>query len=507
MKWWALGARGVLVATGVTAVMVVAAATVVTAVVSPAAAQRPTEERRGAALVRSATEAVEPVETRPNKVPAGAVQVTPAPAAPAVNGRQIAPALRRPRTSDFLRVPLSAEPGLVSSGPSLTPDIFGIAAGAGRIDATRADAPVLEVPKGSFTIVTSQRGNENLESEELNTEQKTALPWLLVETPRNATEPPLRTSRPFVTLARAITWDAGLSRHVAEFLFGLDAENGEPGPLREAITVRFGVSCDAVTPDRAQIATIGPTGYDTVRVVCSREVKNESERQYLELFAGQGNLRYPFRIPRRPGALHLDVAGSNTLSGFGFGAAVLTASQVEEDGTLLASDEARVIQLSAVGGGIDVSSVTIEPGQSVGRVEVRPSGIGQLEITASSGAQRSRAAHLDLKWPLSPIAAMLGGGALGGMVSAFRQRRRRQMLRRSFEGAVLGLLVTLTVLVVPGLATIATRALGTELGLFVVAALAGFVGVPLVDRAARLVFPSLNAEPSAKTGGDDAKAA
>jgi hypothetical protein len=409
--------------------------------------------------------------------------------------------------SEYFRLPLSAEPGVLSSKPALTPDVFGIAAGAGRIDTSRADAPVLEVPKGSFTIVTSQRGKQNVEGEELNAEQKTALPWLVVETPQTTAEPPLRTSRPFVTLAHAITWDAALSRHVAEFLFGLDAENGEPGPLRESIPVRFGVSCDAVTPDRAQIASIGPTGYDTVKVSCSREVKNERERQYLELFAGQGNLRYPFRIPRRPGALHLAILGSNSLPGFGFGTAVLIASQVEEDGTPLASDEARSIQLSAVGGGIDVTSITIEPGQSVGTIELRPSGIGMLDITASSGAQRSEAAHLDLKWPVIPIVAMLGGGALGGTVSAFRQRRRRQMLRRSSEGAVLGLLVTLTVLVVPGLASVAARTLGTELGLFVVAALAGFAGVPLVDRAARLVFPSLNAQPSSKPPADDAKAA
>jgi hypothetical protein len=51
------------------------------------------------------------------------------------------------------------------------------------------------------------------------------------------------------------------------------------------------------------------------------------------------------------------------------------------------------------------------------------------------------------------------------------------------------------------------RALGTELGLFVVAALAGFAGVPLVDRLAQLVFPALRARPGAKDGGDDAKVA
>jgi hypothetical protein len=41
----------------------------------------------------------------------------------------------------------------------------------------------------------------------------------------------------------------------------------------------------------------------------------------------------------------------------------------------------------------------------------------------------------------------------------------------------------------------------------VVAALAGFAGVPIADRLAQLVFPALSPKPSAKDGGDDAKAA
>ena len=129
-----------------------------------------------------------------------------------------------------------------------------------------AEAPVLELPRGSFSVITSRRSKESIEEVELNTQQKTALPWLVVETAASAAEPGVRAGRPFLTLARAITWDVANARHIAEFLFGLDPERGEPGPLREAIDVRFGVSCDAVMPDRAQIGTIGPSGYGKVRV-------------------------------------------------------------------------------------------------------------------------------------------------------------------------------------------------------------------------------------------------
>jgi hypothetical protein len=433
-----------------------------------------------------------PLAVRPQKVPAGAVQLAPA-------------AATKASRSGVVRVPLSGRPeaGAAPSAPER--DIFGIAAGAGRIDATRAEAPVLEVPTNSLTIVTSQRGKANIEQEELNVEQKTALPWLVVETQRTASEPAMRTGRPFLTLARAITWDASLSRHVAEFLFGLDAEDGEPGPLRQAVDVRFGVSCEDVTPARAQIGSIGPLGYDTVKVACSPQVKNERARQYLELFAGQGSVRYSFRIPHRPGSMVL-TASDQRVIGFGFTTLTLTASQLEEDGSPLVGDEARTLLLTASGGDIDAAAITIPKGASEAHVEIRPSGIGALELVASSGAAHSAPLRLQLTWPLIPIAAMLAGGAFGGLSSTLQPRRRKQRARRVLEGSIMGLLVTLTVLLVPSLASLPARTLGTELGLFVIAAIAGVGGVPLVDRLATLVFPALSGEERPKRGDDTAEA-
>jgi hypothetical protein len=433
-----------------------------------------------------------PPASRPHKVPAGAVQLAPAAASKALR-------------SGVLRVPLSAQPDAAGVPSAPGRDVFGIAAGAGRIDATKAEAPVLEVPTNSLTIVTSQRGKANIEQEELNVEQKTALPWLVVETQRTPSEPAMRTGRPFLTLARAITWDASLSRHVAEFLFGLDAEDGEPGPLRQAVDVRFGVSCEDVTPARAQIGSIGPLGYDTVKVACSREVKNERARQYLELFAGQGSVRYPFRIPHRPGSLILSASDTRVV-GFGFATLTLTASQLEEDGSPLASEEDRTLLLTASGGDVDVAAITIPKGASEARVEVRPSGIGALELGVSSGGTQSVPLSLQLTWPIIPIAAMLAGGAFGGLSSAIQPRRRKLRARRILEGAIMGLLVTLTVLLVPSLASLPVRALGTELGLFVIAAIAGVGGVPLVDRLVKTIFPTLSTGAPPKRGDDAAEA-
>jgi hypothetical protein len=421
---------------------------------------------------------------RPSRVPSGAVKLAPRPAS-------------RPARAelDVVRVPLSTERDATLK-PGAGRDSFRVAAGAGSIDSTSASAPVLVLPANRSAIISSKSNEEASAQEELNVEQKTALPWLVVETERGSTTSALRAARPFLTLARAVRWDRVSARHQAEFLFGLDSEQGSAGPLQDPMPIRFGVTCEGVAPAEARIATIGPAGYSTVTVSCSREVKNEREQQQLELFAGDGHLSYTFRIPRRAGPPQLFASASRIL-GFGFERVVLTATQVEEDGSPLPSDQDRVYHLSSSGGDLDAAELVVRKGESDASVELRPDGITDLEIIASFGPLRSEPVRVELSWPVVPLGAMLSGGALGGLISAFTAGRKRRQYRRVPEGAAIGLLVALAVLIVPSIAAIPVELLGTALGLFVIAALAGFAGVPLVERIAALVFPRLERDAAA----------
>ena len=99
---------------------------------------------------------------------------------------------------------------------------------------------------------------------------------------------------------------------------------------------------------------------------------------------------------------------------------------------------------------------------------------------------------------------MIAGGTLGGVLFLFGPRpksagsasiwRKYPALRRAVEGALVGLLVTAFVLIVPSFALIPEWARSSELGLFVLAAIAGFAGTPLLDLAARALFPALGTE-------------
>jgi hypothetical protein len=435
-----------------------------------------------AAAARPRATELRQVAERPSRVPTGAVKLGPRPS-PRPSGA----------ASGVLRVPLSSQLD-ATSAPAPATDSFGIAAGAGRIDTSSANAPVLELPANRSAIITSRSGKAAVEREELSVEQKTALPWLVVESERELTSSStLRAARPFLTLARAVRWDGATARHEAEFLFGLDAEQGSSGPLRDPMDIRFGVTCEDVAPGQARIATIGPAGYSTVKVSCSREVKNERAQQQLELFAGDGHLSYAFSIPRRAGPPRLFASASRIL-GFGFESVVLTATQIEEDGSLLATDEDRVYHLTSSSGDLDASELVIKRGTSDASVELRPDGISDLEIIASFGTLRSEPVRVALSWPVVPLGAMLSGGALGGLISAFTSGRKKRQYRRVPEGAAIGLLVALAALIVPSIGAIPVDLLGTGLGSFVVAALAGFAGVPLVERLAALVFPRLKRE-------------
>jgi len=425
---------------------------------------------------------------------------TAVPAAPATagGGTPRTPRTPRPnRDSDMMELPLALEG--VSGQESDKLRVISAQSGA-RIKARPNAAPVLELPVNGRAIVSSEQGKKSAERDPIRVDRKTALPWLVVETERSGDTQAVRAARPFLTLAKAITWNAREQLHVAEFLFGLDPEGGVAGGLQQPVEARFSVSCDDVAPALARVEKIGPGGYGSVHVKCSPAVKNEQPQQFLAVHVEQGSLRYPFEIPRRRGPLRLS-ASALSVPGFGFGSVALTAEQLEEDGSPLRAAQATDLQLNADRSALDVSAMRIAEGASTATALVHPRGVGPLAISLARGELSSPPLRLQLTFPWLALIAMIGGGTLGGVLFLFGPGpkpkggsgsiwRKHPALRRAVEGALVGLLVGAFALIVPSFALIPAAARSTELGLFVIAAIAGFIGSPLLELAGRALFPA-----------------
>ncbi|HKU40020.1 MAG TPA: hypothetical protein VJR89_17790 [Polyangiales bacterium] len=423
--------------------------------------------------------------------PAGAVALATEqdqPAAPAAPNRR------------QFRVPLRIQ----GKQPSALRENFRVTDGDARITTDPAGAPSLELPSEGRTVVSSDEAPETAKHSTIAQQNKTALPWLVIDSRQTAEGPHIIATRPFLQLARAIRWDAESKRHVVELLFGVDPEPGHEHeadtPLEPPFGVRFSTSCDEVTPAEAQIKQVGPAGYDLVRVACSPGVKNESSEQWIELHVGSGSLRYPFELPHRPGPPLL-LASSTSLAGLGLGTTTLTVQRVEEDGSpLVAASEERVQLLAAGGSTLLPSSLTIPAGQREASIELRPSGLGKLQVTAVLGEQRSQPVRLQLTWPWLAMLAMLSGALIGAFLAYVRSRRKRGY-RRSLADVLSGVLLSCATLLLPQLSALPSWARPTEVGFLLIGAAAAFLGLDAFEALVRKLLPSVapkNASPATK---------
>ncbi|HEX6240208.1 MAG TPA: hypothetical protein VFZ61_04925 [Polyangiales bacterium] len=364
-------------------------------------------------------------------------------------------------------------------------------AGEGAIKTENAST-VLEIDRPGTTVVSSSLALEAARDSVIRVNEKTALPWLVVDSQRSGEGISVRSARPFLALKQAIRWDAGRARHVAEFLFGLDSDQGASGPLTQPLLARFAVSCDGVEPAQVRLTKVGAEGYDEVRVLCSARVKNERAKHSIDVLADHGRLSYPFEIPRRPGPLTL-VSSAARPAGIGFEQFELIVTNTEEDGTPLAATAPETLQLIVHEGDLEAPSLTLQAGQSEARVGVRANGLRPLRISAVAGARRSGEIRVEPRFPWSLLAAILLGGTLGGVLSAqVNKQRRKKLLRHTLEGMGVGLLISIVSVVVPGFAAVAAWVTSSEVGFFAVSSIAAFAGTHLLELAVKAMFPALS---------------
>ncbi|HTU61629.1 MAG TPA: hypothetical protein VMF89_24405, partial [Polyangiales bacterium] len=384
----------------------------------------------------------------------------------------------------------------------LKPKDLTVVAGAAHVEEASDGSVVLEQAKSSTSVVSAVGPKASSPHRLGATEQKLKLPWWVVDAQAVNTESVVRSARPFLKLARAVQWDPEKKLHIAEVLIGLDAESGAGGALAEPLIASLAVSCDSVEPQSVRFTTIGSAGDQLVRVACSPKVKNERAEQSISLRLQGAELDYAFEIPRRPGPFELQ-ASTNSVLGMGLGELTLTAVQREEDGTPLVAREPMTVSLHASDGEITPDSLVIAAGSAQGIATVHVRGHGELQVIAGSAERESMPVPLRVRWPFLLASMAPVGGALGGFMAVRWQRkqparkplRRRQHVMAVIEGAVVGTVVVLTLMLVPDVGLVPSWARTAEAAWFVAAVFAGFLGLELLDRIARLFFRQ---QPNAK---------
>lgn len=432
---------------------------------------------------------------------AGQAQDAPAPAAETSGIGQLIPSsgslgplLRQELGSRVqgrrVRVPVAAD----GAPREQANDKLVVVAGIASLARASDGGAVLEQAKSGTSVLSSVDARRIARQSRISTDSKTQLPWLVVDSQEREHENLVRSARPFLKLARAVQWDRVRQLHVAEFLVGLDAESGEAGTLSEPLEASLSVSCDEVAPQSIKFTTIGPAGDQLVRVSCSAQVKNERDKQILSVRLQSGNLDYEFEIPHRPGPYQLSASSSSVL-GLGLGELTLTAVSAEEDGTPLPVASELRVPLRVNDGELDPDAVVIPAGASQASASVHVRGSGSLQVRAGFAERESGPVALKVRWPVLLSCMAPAGGAIGGYLALALQRKRQKGPRRKgqrvaacVEGALVGIVVVLALTLVPSFGLMPGWARTAEIAWFVVAVFAGFLGLELLDRLARLFF-------------------
>ena len=289
-----------------------------------------------------------------------------------------------------------------------------------------------------------------------------------------------------------LTWNEEVRAYSTELFVGYEFADGREITLPVPRTVTFfaeGANA-RIQADTVTVTQSGGPGYQRV-VLSTNQI--EGETHFIARVSAVDELKTGVRVLREPGGLKLSLASAE-LPAFGVGTDVLTVSLFARDGFSFAARTPIEVQLTSRGLR-QPPVVTIEPGQSSVRAEVRSTGYGAGEIVAQSGVFRATL-PVTLVAPVGAIVASLLGGGIGGVARFLRNRRKGASLfgRRVIEGMLVGLILVGAMWAGLVAVDVSTGVLGTSFGAFVLGALSGYLGCIVLDRVAKKTFGGLKAD-------------
>ena len=273
-------------------------------------------------------------------------------------------------------------------------------------------------------------------------------------------------------------WSAEHGAYLTTLLFGLRRPPELPERLAPEHAVKIRLSYDGLAADEEPTITLDAAGVENEKSVTLRfRVLTESPRILVRSTFADADLvlRALPRLEVRP--------QQRDLLGFGLESIPISVSSVFAHGQPRPFEHETPLSIE-VGGRARAEAVTavLPTGATTTTFALRSAGLGRVNLAVTAGGFTGLAS-VEQRFPFGPLAAAVVGGALGGYARRFMKRARRNLaMRRAVEGVVVGLIAFVAGVLGVGYLRLPPAMIATEAGAFLVAALAGFVGVTLLER-------------------------
>ena len=276
-----------------------------------------------------------------------------------------------------------------------------------------------------------------------------------------------------------LRWNTNAKAYACPLVVGVDVSNGHGSmALPTPLTFQLLAQNCSVSPTRVTVTNTGTAGAQSVTLTC----EDPRAEATVTAFYDPSAPRKPLTVPclRELGDIMIEAQPAN-IFGYGLGTAAITITRLAKDRYELFDTQNLNVAVTT-SKGILRAGTLIRSNDCSARIEFRSIGIGSAFIKARVGPF-SDTQSIQFTFPLGIMIGTMLGGALGGCGRIFRHRELlKHRYRIILEGALCGVLIVAAVAAGVVVFTMPTELVGSELGAFVIAGIAGYTGSVVLDR-------------------------
>jgi hypothetical protein len=280
-----------------------------------------------------------------------------------------------------------------------------------------------------------------------------------------------------------LRWNPELKAYATKIAIGVDfPEHPEIKRLPAPLTLQL-LTLNATIENSDVIITEAGPPYLKVGLKCSDARQESSVTAHHPLVQGK-----PLKIACaiELGELRVDVSDQR-VAGYGLGTSKVTVRRLGKDGIEIRDAAPLEVALVTTLGKLDSgNTVTIPENRTSVDAELRSVGRGSAEITAESRNVKSSPRTVTFVFPTGLLVATLLGGLVGGFGRWLKGKKTwRPLATRLMGGLAFGILIVAAAYAGIIFLSLPPVILTTELGAFVTAGVAGYLGSVAADKLVR----------------------